>query len=318
VWPAEPRFLARVAWLHYVRGEVKPTIETRALIAWYGKGHAEDEPEVLLVDAGIAMAEGSPEKVLDITSKLEGVRSRILRAYAELDLGKAKDALADMDAVLKKAPDNIEAQIVREEAHMLASEGKERTVAADALEKLARKAKSKLGRHALGMAYLAIGNAKEAQSQLEQAVADINDESPNPLAYRTRTALAQILLASNDLEGAHKQLQQALEANSGYYPSRAMEAKVVLKGGDAKQAIDLLAPLFKENGGMTADVQLTMAEAICTLKEATDKDKGDAKALLEAVKDKVAAPELARVTALCEGKPVEAPQAPKPGRHHHR
>jgi predicted Zn-dependent protease len=313
LWPAEPRFLARVAWMHYVRGEVKPTIESRALIAWYGKGHAEDDPAVMLVDAGIAMAEGSPEKVLDITSKLDGVRPRILRAYAELDLGKAKDALSDMDDVLKKAPENLEAQIVREQAHMVARDGKERAAAADALEKLARKAKSKLGRHALGMAYLAIGNPKEAQSQLEQALADLNDESPNPLAYRTRTALAQILLANNDLENAHKQLQQALDANPGYYPTRALEAKVVLRAGDAKQALELLRPLFKENGGITPEVQLTLAEAICTFKDARDEDKADARAQLEQIKDKIQPrEEVGRVAALCDPKLPEALGVPVP------
>ena len=330
IWPAEPRFLARVAWLHYVRGEIKLAERVRNSIAWYGKGHAEDDPAVMLVDAGLAMAEGSPEKVLDITSKLQGVRASILRAYAELDLGKAKDALSDMDGVLKKSPDNLEAKILREQAHMVASEGKERAAAADALEKLARQAKSKLGRHALGMAYLAVGNTKEAQSQLEQALADLSDESPNPLAYRTRTALAQILLANNDVDNARKQLEQALDpnkGNSGYTPSRVLQAKVVLKGGDAKLALDLLRPLFKDNVGITPDVELTLAEALCTWKDARDQDKADAKAQLEAIKDKVAAEEVGRVAALCDPKlpgelGVPAPAggaAPRPsgGSHHH-
>src|SRR5439155_19399956 len=120
----------------------------------------------MLVDAGLSLASGCPDKALDIASKLEGVRPRMLRAYAELDLGKAKDALADLDVVLKKAPDNLEAQILREQARM--SNDKERGAAADALEKLARKTKSKLGRHALGVAFLAAGNAKDAQPQLDQ------------------------------------------------------------------------------------------------------------------------------------------------------
>jgi predicted Zn-dependent protease len=332
IWPAEPRFLARVAWLHYVRGEIKLAERVRSSIAWYGKGHPEDDPSVMLVDAALAMAEGSPEKVLDITSKLDGVRPHLLRAYAELDLGKAKDALADMDTVLKKSPDNIEAQIIREEAHMIASDGKERAAAADALEKLARKAKSKLGRHALGMAYLAVGNTKEAQSQLEQALADLTDESPNPLAYRTHTALAKILLANNDVDGARKQLDQALDANkgnSGYTPSRVLQAKVVLKAGDAKLALDLLQPLFKDNVGITPDVQLTLAEALCTYKDSGDQGHADAKAQLEQIKDKIQpVEEVGRVAALCDPKlPAElgvpapaggaAPKSSGGGGHHH-
>ncbi|HEY1556075.1 MAG TPA: tetratricopeptide repeat protein [Kofleriaceae bacterium] len=331
IWPAEPRFLARVAWVHYLRGDFKHASTERFQIKWYGKSHPEDEPEVMLVDAGLALAEGSPEKALDITSKLEGVRPRILRAYAELDLGKAKDALADMDAVLKKAPDNLEAQILRAEAAMISADAKDRSAAADALEKLARRAKSKIGRHALGMAYVAVGDAKDAQPQLEQAVADLGDEAPNPLAYRTRTALAKILFDAGDLDNAKKQLDLAFQANSGYTPMLVLGAKVSVKAGDPKHALDLLQPLFKDNSGVsvTPDAQLVLAEALCAQPGATVQDKADAKTQLEQIKDKYTPKEeLGRVAALCDPKLPEElgvpvpPDAGKgaatPPKHHHR
>jgi len=314
--PVEPRFNARVAWMHYVRGELSEAALSRGHVAWYGKGKPEDDPTVSLVDAALSLASGCPDKALDAASKLEGVRPRILRAYAEIDLGKAKDALAELDEVLKKAPDNLEAQILREEARMIASDGKERAAAADALEKLARKAKSKIGRHALGIALYKTGNAKDAQPQLEQAVADLTDDAPNPLAYRTYTALAEILDANNDLAGAGKHLDSALKINAGYFPTRALQAKLVLKNQEPDRALSLLDPLLKESCGVTPQVQLTFAEALATHKGVTAKEKEAAAGILEQIKDKIQPPsEVGRVAALIDpklpehlGVPVPAPE----------
>src|SRR6185503_15065411 len=101
--------------------------------------------------------------------------------------------------------DNLEAQILKEQARMMLGPEKERADAAEKLEKLARRSKSKIGRHALGMGHHLTGNDKEAQPQLEQAINEIKEEEPNPLAYRTRTALAEILLAGGDIVNAGKQ-----------------------------------------------------------------------------------------------------------------
>jgi tetratricopeptide (TPR) repeat protein len=319
--PIEPRFLARIAWMHYVRGELSEAAAARSRIAWLGKGKAEDDPTVMLVDAALSLASGCPDKALDAASKLEGVRPRLLRAYAELDLGKAKDALADVDEVIKRAPDNLEAQILREHARMIATEGKERAAAADALEHLARKTKSKIGRHALGAALLATGNAKDAQPQLEQAVADLTDDAPNPLAYRTRTLLASILDANGDLAGAGKQLDIVLQTlNPGYFPARALQAKLVVKNGEPDRALGLLEPILKESCAVTPQLQLVFAEALATHKGVTAKEKDIAADQLAQIKDKITpASEVGRVAALIDpklpeklGVPVPAPEgAPK-------
>ena len=122
--PNEPRFWSRVAWAHYAQGDLAETAKARARIVWFGKSKAEDDPTVELVDAALLLASGLPEKSLDLASKIEGIRPRLLRVYALLDLGKAKEAMAEADEVLKKAPENVEAAILREQAHMMASEGK--------------------------------------------------------------------------------------------------------------------------------------------------------------------------------------------------
>jgi predicted Zn-dependent protease len=311
--PLEPRFFARVAWLHFKRGELEGAATSRSRVAWYGKGKAEDDPTVMLVDAALSLASGCPDKALDAASKLDGIRPRMLRAYADLDLGKAKDALAELDEVLKKAPDNLEAQILREQAHMIGSEGKERAAAADALEKLARKAKSKIGRHALGVALLATGNAKDAQTQFEQAVADLTDDAPNPLAYRTYTALAEIALANDDITGAGKRLDQALALNQGFFPTRTLQAKVVLKANDPDRALQFLDPILKEKCAVTPQVQLLLAEALATHKGVTAKEKDLAVEQLTQIKDKIQPPsEVGRVAALIDAKLPEKLGVPVP------
>lgn len=310
--PNEPRFWARVAWAYYASGNLNDAAKARARIAWYGKGKAEDDPTVQLIDAALHIASGHPDKALELASKIEGVRPRMLRVYALLDLGKAKEALGEADEVLKLAPENMEAQILREEARMISSEGKARTEAADALEKLARKAKSKIGRHALGMALVATGDTKGAQQQLEQASSDISDVSPNPLLYRTRTALAELLLAANDIAGAGKQLDDALTANSGYLPTRGLQAKIVLKNGEPDRALDLLAPIAAEEE-LTPQLKLVGIEATFLSKKSTAKQKDEAKAALEAMKDSFEPKtEISRIAAILDPKLIKDWDLPDP------
>jgi tetratricopeptide (TPR) repeat protein len=318
--PNEPRFWARIAWAQFARGDLAAASTARARIVWFGSGKAEDDPTAQLVDAALLLASGLPEKALGLADKLVGVRPQLLRAHADLDLGKPRDALKEADDVLKKVPDNLEAKILREQARMIAGEGKERADATDALEKLARRAKSKIGRHALGMASYANGNLKEAQAQLQQAIAEVTDDSPNPLVYRTRTTLAEILLENNDVIGAGKQLDEALKVNSGYFPTRALQAKVVLRYGQPDKALDLLKPIFDEIKVVPPAWNLIFAEALATRKNATAKDKDAAVSLLKDLKDKVPVNDLSRAAAAIDPKlPKElgvpeptAPDAAKP------
>ena len=313
--PNEARFWARIAWMHYTNGDLKGVKDARERVVFYGAGKPEDDPTKQLVDAGISLAAGLPGKALDLASRIEGIRPRLLRVYALLDLGKAKDALAEADEVLKRAPENVEAQILREEARMIASDGKERTDAADALEKLARKARSKLGRHALGVALVATGDLKNAQAQLEQALTEITDVSPNPLQYRTRTALAEVILAtSDDLVAAGKQLDDALANNPGYFPARGLLAKILLKNGEPDRALEYLDPIFKEPEAATPQLLLVQAEALIVSKKSSAKDKANAKQILEQIKDKITPPtEVSRVAALIDPKLPKEMGLPEPG-----
>ena len=297
--PVEPRFWTRVAWAQYVRGKFQEAAAARGKVAWYGKKDAQDDPSVKLVDAALSLASGEADKTLAIATKLEGIRPRLLRAYAELDQKNAKGALENLDWILEKAKDNLEAQILKEEAKMIQGPV---PPAAEALEKLARKAKSKIGRHALGMGYYLAGNAASAQPQLEQAVAELNEEAPNPLAYRTYAALAEIQLAAGKIPEAGKALDESLKHNSGYFPSRVLQAKIVLRNGEPDRALNLLAPIRKEVS--SADVDILTIEAVCTSKKTSEKQKDEAKNGLAALKDKGNNEELAHAAAACDPKLV--------------
>jgi uncharacterized membrane-anchored protein len=215
----------------------------------------------------------------------------------------------------------MEAKILREQARVESTEGKERGDATEALEKLARQAKNKIGLHALGVAHFANGDLKSAQSRLEQAVADLKDEAPNPLAYRSYTALAEILLAGGDLPGARKQAEAAYKLNPGYFPGGGVLAKVAVRQGEADRALELLQPMFAEmKDTVPPAMQLVYAEAIAAKKGATAADRATAVDVLRKIKDQVPQPELSRVAAAIDPKlPKElgvpeptSPDAPKP------
>jgi tetratricopeptide (TPR) repeat protein len=301
--PNEPRFWARVAWAYLLRGDVAGTTGARSRIVWFGQGKAEDDPVVQLVDAGLLLAAGLPDKALALAERLAGVRPQILRAYADLDLGKPRDALKEADAVLKKSPDSIEAKILREQARMESTEGKERGEATEALEKLARQVKNKIGLHALGVAHFVNGNLKDAQSRLEQAVADLSDDTPNPLAYRSYTTLAEILLASGDLPGARKQAEAAYKLNPGYFPGSGLLARVAVRQGEADRALELLQPMFAElKDSVPPAMQLVYAEAVATKKGATAGDKASAVEVMKKIKDQVPQAELSRAAVAVDPK----------------
>ena len=322
--PGDPRFWARVAWVHYTLGDLEAAATARQKCVWYSK-NPEEDPTVQLVDAGLLLASGLPQKALEFGTKIEGVRPRIIRAYALMDLGKPKEALGELDEVLKTAENNREAQILKQQARMLSTTGKERDEAAEALEKLARAANSKLGRHALGVAWLALGDVAKAKDPLNAAITEVSETSPNPLMYRTRTALAEIALAENQIAEAGKHLDEALKTNAGYFPTRAMQARVVLRNNEPDKAIAFLEPILKEAAAITPIVKITYAEALVVKKGSTAKDKEQAKALILEVKASGGIPmgELARVAALIDddlpkqlelGTPSEAgaatPEAP--------
>jgi len=246
-----------------------------------------------------------------------GIRARVLRIYAELDLGKAKDARAEAEDILKQAPDNLEAKILVEQAKMESGNDKERAESAELLDRAGHKYKTKLGRYALGAAYYANKDLKKAQEELEQANIDVGPDSPNPLEYRNRTLLATVYLENNKLEDADKQIDLALKANGGYHPANLLKARILIKQNDPDKALVYFKPPYDESAIVAPEDKLAFAEALITAKKTgTDKEKEQAKQvarkLLDDVKGKLPDNDVSRVAALLDPKLPKEMGLPEP------
>ncbi len=307
--PREPRFWSRVAWVYYLFGDMKASGDALDKTTAYGA--KADAPTVQLVLAATALSTGLPDQALTTATKIEGVRPRVLRTYALLDLGKYAEAQKEIEAVIAQAPQNVEAKILREQARALGNE-KERAEALEELERLGRRANSKLGRHSLGVTKLALGDIPGAQEQLELAMTDVSDTSPNPLAYRTLTAIAQLELAKGDLMKAGEALDKALDLNPIYFPTLALQAQIVLRNKQPDRALQLLEPILKEGGAVTIPVQLTFAEVLILRTGSTAEDKAQARKIITDLVGKAPDAELFRIATLLDpGLPAEL-QLPNP------
>ncbi len=315
----DPRFLSRVALARILQGKLADAARALGEVKWYGQGKPDPDPLVTLVNGAFQLAAGLPEAALETLSKLDGTRAQLLRGQALLDLGTYQEALAELEAAQTAAPDSLEVKIWRELALTLTSTGKARTDAAAELEKTSRRAKSKIGRHAHGVAMLLTGDLKEARRRLEQALENVTPEEPAPLAYRTRVALASIERTEGNLDAATAQLEKALEDNAGYLPARLGLAKVLVAKGDGDAAADMLVAVLAEKELVNWEVELTYAEAQAKRNRDGMKDKekaqikADATAALERARAAGAPPEqLARVAVVIDPALIEAMGLPEP------
>lgn len=305
---SDARFLAKRAWLELQLGDISDAAKSRQAVAWYGKNKAEPEPTAILVDVGLEVAASLGEKALDQAGKLEDLRARRLAAWALIDLNRPKEAIDEAEKLLAKAPESLEGKALRDYAKVV-SGAKDKDTAMAALEKSTRGAKSKVVQHLLGQALVRTGKVKEGQAELARAVGDISEEHPNPIVFRTRTELAQLLIADGKLEEATQELDEALKANPGYLPARGTQAQLLLKGGKAEEAFVLLKPIVEESKALSPTLLLAWAEALASHKNASDNDKQDAAAVLQQIKDgggPVNADEFKRVAALVDPKLAES------------
>ncbi|MBP8807149.1 MAG: tetratricopeptide repeat protein [Kofleriaceae bacterium] len=303
----EPRFLARVALARALQGRLAQAATALGAVKWFTAAKPDPDPLVALVNGALQLAGGTPEAALDTLSKLAGTRAELLRGLALIDLGKYGEAQTELEAAQGHAPDSTEIKVWRLMAQTLAATGGARDTAAAELEKASRKPKSKIGRHAHGMTMLLLGNTEEARRRLEQALEDVSDAQPNPVAYRTRIGLAAIERGAGNLDAALTQVDEALKVNPGYLPARIEKARALVARGDGDAAVAVLEPVMAEAELLTGPVDLLAAEALIKRdqRKLREKDKAElraqARALLERAKGKGAdAAELARVAELVE------------------
>lgn len=301
---SEARFQSRLAWLELQLGNVTEAAKAREKVLWFGKNKAEPDPGAILVDMGLDVAASLGEKAMEQAGKLEDLRARRLAAWALIDLNRPKEALEEAEKLLAKAPENLEGKALRDYAKVVGG-AKDRDAAMASLEKATRGAKSKVVQHLLGQALVRTGKIKEGQAELARAVADVSEEHPNPIIYRTRTELASLLIADGKLEEAAKELEEALKANPGFLPARGAQAQLLLKNGKADEAYLLLKPIVEESRVITPAIAMAWAEALATHKGSNAKDKQQAAETLKKLKADgapVSAEELKRVAALIDPK----------------
>jgi tetratricopeptide (TPR) repeat protein len=333
--PKEPRFLARVALARLLGGDFADAARARAQVAWFGKDKPEPDPVVNLFDAALLVESGLPQRALDTLGELDSTRADLIRAQALLDLGKADKALEAAQAAKDSAPDNLEAEALRVQAAVITAPASKRTdlIQGD-LNAIANKMVSKRGRHAEGAALLAVGNP-DARTKLEEALANVDEENPNPIAYRTHVLLAMLDLSEQKAADAATHIDAAITANGGYLPALVVKARIALAAGDADTALAAIKPVAQQPELLDASVMLTYAEALAAQSQPTAEDKAAATDLLKKALAAGAPPaEVGRIAALLspdlpatlgvpgpagEEPEGEAPkEEPKPKKKHHR
>ena len=309
--PTEVRFGARIALAHVLDGDLaaaaKARDDHRLVRQEQGGARSAGRAGRRRAGAGVGAArEGARrrqgrQRARHAAARPSAARSRSRQGRAR----RARSALA-------ASPENIEVQILREQARALANAGKERTVALDALEKVARKAKTKLGRHALGAALLATGGPGPTPRSASSRRSPSLRRTPNPVAYRTRTLLAEIELAAGNLDAAPSKSRTRPRPTPATC-RRARWARLVLAKGDPDPALDLLRPVVKEGLALNEAVELTLGRGAGPPQGRDRQDRIDAVAALERAKAAGASPEeIGRIAFLIDPALPEKLGAPVP------
>ncbi len=281
----EPRFVARMALVHLALGDIARAAELRQQLGAPIEG-TSPHPLVALVDAELLLAYGRADAAIEALGELAGVRALELRGRALYDLGRAEEAARTFDEALALAPEDLEAVIWREGARLVAGRGKERRDASGELLKLARQAKSKVARYVHGDALLRVGEAAEARDKLELALADVSDEQPSPLAYRTHVALASLDIAAGNIDAAVEHLQKATEQNPGYVPTHGLLGRILLARGEIEEALASLQRVVDEPALATAEAETAYARALVSGTAVTPEARETARAALRRAKEK--------------------------------
>jgi tetratricopeptide (TPR) repeat protein len=317
----EPRFLARVALAELANGRLTGASETRNRIVWYSKEPKEKHPLVAAVDAHLQWLTGLSGPALEMVEDIQTLRARHVRGRALYELGRMDDAIAEFAGILELAAEDWEAQTWHAAARMVAKTGAEREAADEELKQLGRQQASKLVRYVHGTAWLRIGNRREARLRFEDSLEDVSKERPNPVAYRSHAALAELDLAENKLDAAITHLEEAVAINPGYLPALGLLGRAQLLRGQHAEAVATLRPLLEEPELSRATLELAYAEALVGGGNPNDQARQEARAAVLRAKEKGAsAEELARVGGMVGEEMLQelGIEPPKQGRGRRR
>lgn len=193
-----------------------------------------DAPAAIHYAAAGAIANGHPGRALGLLQEHRDLRSRLLAGQAYIDTADFQRAVQAGEAALALSPQNWEAQLLIAWARASLVKGD-----VTALEKLSRRQKNKLARHALGEVQWGRGDTEEGLRRLEQALDSISQEAPHPAIERTYVALAIAAEQAGKLDDAKKQLDAALAANPQFAPAKALLLRRQLERDPKRAAQEL-------------------------------------------------------------------------------
>lgn len=316
----EPRFLVRVGLLRAQQGNLAAAAKARQGIRWYAD-KPQPDPLLIALNAELLLGSGLASEAYAEVEKQDGLRAARLRGQSLFDLGKASEALRELNDALEIAPNDLDLEVWTEAARLVSQTGDERRKADDALDSLGRKAKSKAARVIHGVALAAIGKLQPARDKLELSLKDISDEYPNPLAYRAHVALAEIDAAEGKTDSAIDHAKKALELNQGYLPAHDLLGRLLIDSAPDQARPHLIAVV--DAGVASVGAELAYARAVMPSDKPEDK-KAASDALRRAKKKGATPDQLAAVIptvdpALFQELGVTPPKTPPSsgGSHHH-
>jgi tetratricopeptide (TPR) repeat protein len=185
-----------------------------------------------------AVPVSSSAALADPKDKLE-VYTRAMDALELSEAGKAKDAVATLDAATRLDP-NV-AQVHYLKGSVLGTEGRYADAAA-ALEKaVALSPRFVLARFKLALAYVRLSRLDRAEEILRSVIAD------EPRNFRALHNLAAIAYSRGDLAAAEKLERQALAIDSEYFEAWNTLGAIFVVSKRTGEALDALSTAVKLN-----------------------------------------------------------------------
>jgi tetratricopeptide (TPR) repeat protein len=202
--------------------------EAKRAVAGFG-GSGRLAPRVTL--AKVALARGRPAQALQIveeagTSKAEAL---VLRAEAQLQLGKRDAARNDAEAALRVQPDLVDAKV--ELARVDITDGHAER-AQHELDRLERGVKLPDVAETLGDVFVSWHWQDRARYWYTEAI------KRDPLDVGARLKMARLEREAGKPDEARADLEKLLMLNPQYVPARREQAQLLLESGDLQAARD--------------------------------------------------------------------------------
>jgi tetratricopeptide (TPR) repeat protein len=250
---SEPRFLARIA-LHRLRqGRFDQAANARQRVRWADK-KPESDPLVRVFDGELAWVRGDADAALKLVGHANDLRSRMLRGKALFDLDQFSAARAEFEGALRIAPEVRWLKAWTYALRILVPSNPQEAQQARSDLRSLRSGSSNMALHLLLGEALLRDDPEGARREVEKAIEDHSQETPNPLLHRSRVVLAELKLLEGKTREALELADAALKEIPNYLPAERVfccalaisaspdargKCKVLVETGKANAAVEL-------------------------------------------------------------------------------